>query len=182
LHGRLGFRTSGADRPIHILGIYRHRYENHSACTHFGPANSALIDPTFGSRILRVTDSKTNGVESFISTDAGFHRTWNANSTAIKLTGPHGDGYWLEFNPTTFTVGNGSSTPAIHPLPFAATWEWSAVDPDIIYFLNGNQIGKYNTSTGVTTKLGGPPNGDAVTYMAVVIGEDNWVCSAVKHQ
>jgi hypothetical protein len=32
---------------------------------------------------LRVTDPNTNGGESFISTDAGFHRTWNANSTAI---------------------------------------------------------------------------------------------------
>src|SRR5215470_8165534 len=132
-----------------------------------GPANSVINDPTFGSRILRVTDPNTNAGESFISTDSGFHRTWNANSTAIKLTGPHGDGYWLEFNPTTFSVGNGSSKPAIHSLPFGANWEWSTIDPDIIYFLNGNQIGKYNKSTGVTTNLGGPPNGDAVTYMAV---------------
>src|SRR5579871_4328704 len=71
-----------------------------------GPANSVINDPTFGTPILRVTDPKTQGGESFISTDAGSHRTWNANSTAIKLTGPYGDGYWLEFNPTSFTVGN----------------------------------------------------------------------------
>ncbi len=143
-----------------------------------GSANSVINDPTFGSRILRVTDPNTNSGESFISTDAGFHRTWNANSTAIKLTGPHGDGYWLEFNPIAFVVGDGSSRPAIHSLPFAATWEWSAIDPDIIYFLNGNQIGKYNKATRVTTNLGGPPNGDPITYMAVVIGQDNWVCAA----
>jgi hypothetical protein len=143
-----------------------------------GPANSVFSDPVFGSQILRVTDPTTNGGESFISTDAGFHRAWNANSTAIQLSGAHGDGYWEEFNPTTFTVGNGSSTPAIHPVPFGATWEWSTLDPDIIYFLNGNQIGKYNKSTGAITDLGGPPNGDAVRYMAVVIGQDNWVCAA----
>src|SRR5215475_14979455 len=53
-----------------------------------GTANSVITDPTFGSRILRVTDGNTNGGQSFVSTDAGFHRTWNANSTAIKLTGP----------------------------------------------------------------------------------------------
>src|SRR6516165_9171877 len=99
-----------------------------------GPANSVIKDPTFGSQILRVTDPNTNAGESFVSTDAGNHRAWNANSTAIKLTGPHGDGYWLEFNPTSFTVG-----PVIHPVPFGATWEWSTVDPDIIYFLHGNQ-------------------------------------------
>src|ERR1051326_7831993 len=148
------------------------------AAPSLGPANSVIKDPTFGSQILRVTDPNTNGGESFISTDAGFHRTWNANSTAIKLTGPHGDGYWLEFNPSTFTVGDGSSKPVIHSVPFGATWEWSTVDPDIIYFLHGNQIGMYNKATAVTTNLGGPSNGDAVTYMAVVIGQDNWVCAA----
>src|SRR5215475_12559362 len=65
-----------------------------------GPANSVINDPTFGSRILRVTDQNTKSGESFISTDSGFVRTWNADSRAIKLTGPHGDGYWLEFNPS----------------------------------------------------------------------------------
>lgn len=82
-----------------------------------GPANSVITDPTFGSRILRVTDQNTNSGESFISTDAGFHRTWNANSTAIKLTGPRGDAYWLEFNPSSFTVGDGfRAPPFIHYL------------------------------------------------------------------
>src|SRR5205085_2788770 len=90
-----------------------------------GPANSVIKDPTFGSRILRVTDQNTKGGQSFISTGAGFMRTWNANATALKLTGPQGDGYWLEFNPSTFKVGDGSSRPAVHPLPFGATWEWS---------------------------------------------------------
>jgi hypothetical protein len=143
-----------------------------------GPANSVFTDPTFGSQILRVTDPNTNGGESFVSTDAGFHRAWNADSTAIKLTGPHGDGYWLEFNANTFMVGDGSSKPVIHYMRLGATWEWSALDPDIIYFLHGNQIAEYNKATGVITDLGGPPNGDAVTYMAVVVGQDNWVCSA----
>ena len=143
-----------------------------------GPANSVFTDPTFGSRILRVTDANTKAGQSFISTDAGFHRTWNANSTAIKLSGPRGDAYWQEFDPNSFTVGNGSSTPAVHQVSFGSTWEWSVIDPDIIYFLHGNQIGKYNKSTGTTTDMGGPPNGDPVTYMAVVVGQDNWVCAA----
>src|SRR5215469_7632899 len=144
-----------------------------------GPANSVLTDPTFGSRILRVTDENTNGGESFISIDGGEFRAWNADSSAIKLTGPHGDGYWLEFNPTTFNVGDGSSNPAIHPLSFGARWEWSMVDPHIIYFLNGNQIASFNTATGITTNLGGPPTGEPVAYFAVVIGQDNWVCAPV---
>src|SRR5262245_8132149 len=143
-----------------------------------GPANSVIKDPTFGSRILRVTDPNTKSGQSFISIDSGFLRAWNANSTAIKLTGPRGDGYWLEFNPNTFKVGDGSSRPAVHALPFGATWEWSAVDPDIIYYLNGSQIAKYNKATGATTNLGGPSTGDPLGYMAVVVGLDNWVCAA----
>src|SRR5215467_10954044 len=143
-----------------------------------GPANSVVTDPTFGSKILRVTDANTNGGESFISTDAGNIRTWNSNSTAIKLTGPHGDGYWMAFDPTNFKVGDGSAHPQIHAVPFGATWGWSAIDPDTIYYLHGNQIAKYNKSTGVTTNLGGPSTGEAVDYMAVVVGQDNWVCSA----
>src|SRR5215472_12011847 len=143
-----------------------------------GPANSVIQDPTFGSMILRVTDPNTMAGEPFVSTDSGEHRAWNADSTAIKLTGPRGDTYWMEFNPGTFKVGDGSNYPVPHPLTFPSGWEWSTVDPNIIYFLNGNQIAKYNKATGVTTNLGGPPNSDPVTYMAVVIGLDNWVCSA----
>jgi len=45
------------------------------AAPSLGPANSVINDPTFGSRILRVTDTNTNGGESFISTDAGSHHT-----------------------------------------------------------------------------------------------------------
>src|SRR5216684_1616797 len=148
------------------------------AAPSLGPANSVSIDPTFGSRILRVTDANTSAGESFISTDSGFHRTFNADSTAIKLSGPHGDAYWLEFSPSTFKVGDGSSKPTLHSLPFSATWEWSTVDPNVIYFLHGSKIAKYNKSTSTTTDFGGPPNGDPVTYYPVVIGLDNWVCAA----
>ena len=143
-----------------------------------GPANSVITDPTFGTRILRVTDQNTDSGNSLISTETGFKRTFNANSTAIKLSGVGGKGFWLEFNAAAFKVGDGTSRPSPHPLWFGSNWEWSAVDPDIIYFLNGNKIAKYNKSTGVTTNLGGPPNGDAVTYATAVIGQDNWVCSA----
>ena len=143
-----------------------------------GPANTAIADPTFGTKILRVTDQNTKSGQSFISIDAGFFRAWNADSTAIKLTGPQGDGYWLEFDPSTFKVGDGSSQPAVHALPFGARWEWSTIDPDIIYYLNGSQIARYDKVTGVSTNIAGPSNGDPVAYMAVVVGRDSWVCAA----
>ena len=129
-----------------------------------GPANSIIKDPTFGSRILRVTDAHTNGGDSLIPEYAGFFRTWNANSTALKLHGPHGTSYWLEFHSSSFSVGDGSARPTLHPLSFNVKWEWSAVDPDIIYFINGNQLAKYNKTTHVVTHLGGPPHGVPLGY------------------
>src|SRR5262245_65573855 len=100
-----------------------------------GPANSVFTDPTFGTRILRVTDRNTDSGNSVISTETGFKRTFNADSTAIKLSGVGGKGFWLEFNAAAFNVGDGSSRPKPHPVWFGSNWEWSAVDPDIIYFL-----------------------------------------------
>jgi hypothetical protein len=144
-----------------------------------GPANSVINDPTFGSRILRVTDANTLGSKSFISEQAGFYRAWNANATALKLADGFGFSYWLEFNASSFSVGNGSPQPSLHPLSFNWTWEWSAVDPDIIYFLNGNQLAKYNKATTVVTNLGGPPNGDPVAGHVAVVGADAWVCASV---
>ena len=143
-----------------------------------GPANSIINDPTFGSRILRVTDSNTVSGGSLIPEYAGYYRTWNADATALKLMNSHGAGYWLEFNSSTFSVGDGSSKPSVHPLPFLWTWEWSAVDPDSMYFLNGSQLAKYNKATTLVTNIGGPSNGDPVVYHVAVVGADAWVCSA----
>ena len=68
--------------------------------------------------------------------------------------------------------------PTLHQLNFNYKWEWSAVDPDVLYFLNGNQLSKYNKSTQVVTNLEGLPNGDPVSYHVAVVGQDNLVCSA----
>src|SRR5579862_6944026 len=50
------------------------------AAPSLGAANTVINDPTFGTPILRVTDPNTNGGESFVPTDSGFHRSWNADS------------------------------------------------------------------------------------------------------
>jgi len=142
-----------------------------------GPTNSVINDPTFGSRILRVTDANIASGNSLLPEYAGTYRTWNADSTAVKLMNGQGYSYWLEFDPFSFRVGDASARPTLHPLGFPWTWEWSAVDPDVIYFLNGNQLAKYNKVTTLVTNLGGPPTGDAVTMHVAVVGQDSWVCA-----
>ena len=136
-----------------------------------GPANSVFTDPTFGSRILRVTDSHTAGGHSLIPEDAGTLRTWNADSTAFKLMMTDGATYWMDFNASAFQAGS------LHPLKFNGQWEWSAVDPKSLYYLNGSQLSRYNTGTQTSTPLGGTPTGEQVQFHAVVVGRDQWVCS-----
>jgi hypothetical protein len=135
-----------------------------------GPSNSIISDPTFGSRILRVTDENTASGNSLIPEDAGYFRTWNANATALKLINTSGSSYWADFDPVNFHVST------LHPLNYL--WEWSAINPDVLYFLNGNQLAQYSKSMEAQFNLGGPPNGDPVTYHVAVVGQDNWVCSA----
>lgn len=136
-----------------------------------GPANSIFIDPMFGSRILRVTDSHTANGISLIPEDAGTFRTWNANATAFKLITTNGYSYWADFDPVNFQAG------ALHPLQFNYQWEWSAVDAETIYLLNGSSLNRYNIHTQQMSSLGATPNGDAVNYHVAVVGQDNWICS-----
>ena len=147
-----------------------------------GPVNSVIQDPTFGSRILRVTDAQTNSGSSFIPEYGGYFRTWNANSTALKIHGEHGKSYWLEFDASNFRVGDGSAQPTLHPLNIHVKWEWSAVDPDIIYFINGNgnQLAKYNKATEEITNLG-QPQSVPLGYHALVVGADAWICAAAGY-
>jgi hypothetical protein len=136
-----------------------------------GPANSIIVDPTFGSRILRVTDGNTASGHSLIPENAGFLRAWNANSTAFKLIGGNQVSYWVDFDQVNFQAGG------LHPLKFSYMWEWSAVDGQTIYFLDGSQLSRYNIVTGEVSSLGGTPTGEPVRYHVAVVGHDNWVCS-----
>lgn len=137
-----------------------------------GPANTIIADPTFGSRILRVTDADTADGWSFIPEDAGYFRTWNATSTALKIINTNGVSYWVDFDPVNFQVG------AYHRLNLNYYWEWSAIDANSLFFLNGSQLSRYNIATETVSDLGGPSNGDPVEYHVAVVGQDNWVCSA----
>src|SRR5213596_1421504 len=138
----VGGRCPG--RSNDVSALQRNRSEARSSCV--GPGTGQFRH--YGSDVrdthFRVTDQNTDSGNSLISTETGFKRTFNANSTAIKLSGVGGKGFWLEFNAAAFKVGDGTSRPSPHPLWFGSNWEWSAVDPDIIYFLNGNKIAKYN--------------------------------------
>jgi hypothetical protein len=90
------------------------------------PALAALVfkDPT-GSRSC-VSLIRT------LKTDILFYRRWIVHG--IQLTPAVRQAMGIGWNSTTtFKAGDG---PALH-VPFGATWEWSTIDPDIVYYLKG---------------------------------------------
>jgi hypothetical protein len=73
-----------------------------------GPANSRFTDPTFGSRLLRVTDANTrpgSPSRSYTTPSAAHQTAWNANSTYFYVRSV--DGYFI---PYAFDASRMSST------------------------------------------------------------------------
>jgi len=72
-----------------------------------GPAGSIITDPTFGSRIVRATDSSTNSQRSgmpFFTPASAEQNPWNTNSTKFYVADNVG-AYWLfDFDPDTMAV------------------------------------------------------------------------------
>src|SRR5471030_2791304 len=77
------------------------------ALPQLGPAGSTFTDPSFGSRMLRVTDANTRpGTpgQSYTTPSAAHQTAWNANSTYVYLRSV--DGYFIPyaFNPSTMAT------------------------------------------------------------------------------
>src|SRR5436190_993436 len=75
--------------------------------TALGAAGFQLTDPTFGSKIVRVTDANTRPDRVgrfFMSPSSAECTAWNTNSTKFYVLGSGGVQIPYNFNPTTLTV------------------------------------------------------------------------------
>jgi hypothetical protein len=108
-----------------------------------GPAGFAFTDPTFGSRLLRVTDAQTRPglVNRSFRVPSNAHATvWNANSTMFYVTSTDGAAIPFAFDAATMkatrvqpdTSENGGLT-----IPSQVEPQFSRVDPDVIYINAG---------------------------------------------
>lgn len=78
-----------------------------------GPAGTVLVDPTFGSRILRVTDASTEPGfmnSSFHTTSAADHNTWSANGQFFYITDTGGAVLPYSFDAASFSASRLPST------------------------------------------------------------------------
>src|SRR3989449_1402377 len=122
-------------------------------------AGSQFTDPTFGSKMLRVTDPNTrpDRVGRFFTSPSSAESTaWNTNSTKFYVMGAGGEQIPYNFNPATMTasrmapLGNGSGGLV---LLFGGEPTFSFVDPDLIYSGSGSQLIAYRFSTATQTAL-----------------------------
>jgi len=141
-----------------------------------GPAGSTVIDPGFGSRILRVTDEKTDPKRSggpLMTPSSAEQNSWNSTSTKFYVvTG--GGGYLLyDFDPATMSA-HPSRTPDIR---WGGEPQFSYTNPNALYGFStrSTEFQQYDVSTGkVTTlhdaascvKLNGNDTGHSITVNA----------------
>jgi hypothetical protein len=119
-----------------------------------GPAGSIIVDPTFGSRLVRVTDTKTDPrrpSESYSTPSAAEQNSWNTDGTKFYVRGVDG-GLWLfDFNPSTL---------AVHPIGAPnVSWigepQFSYSQPNLLFGIGNGRptFQQYDLSSNRTTDV-----------------------------
>ncbi len=113
-------------------------------------AGEAMWDPTFCTRILRVTDDAGG---QFFQTAYAYWPTFNVDSTRIYVLRDEGGltGYTWRFDPVRFSISEKSRVFA-QPSPdgdFPRTEDaiWSGVDPNVLYCHSKLNLWAYNVAT-----------------------------------
>jgi hypothetical protein len=142
-----------------------HEVRTKPALPALGPAGSNFADPTFGSRLLRITDGNTRpGVpgRSYTTPSAAHQTAWNADSTYFYVRSV--DGYFIPyaFNATAMSAsrvqavsgGDGGLLIASQAEP-----QFSFVSPNVMYVTRQDStydwpiIQRFEFSTGTYTDL-----------------------------
>lgn len=115
-------------------------------------AGAKLIDPVFGTTVLRLTDGSQG--ESRCSVTYATIPVFNINNTrAYVVCKPYSLARFYQFNPTTFVASSPTKIPS-SPANLKQFWMiWSGTNPDIIYGNNGAAIYAYNVATQSMTTI-----------------------------
>ena len=122
-----------------------------------GPAGSIITEPTFDSRILRVSDERTDpkGPGRPLMTPASAEQnSWNATSTAFYIVTIGGRFLLYDFNPVTM-----AAHPKASPnLPWRGEPQFSFAHPDLLYGVTEGrpEFQQYNLSTGKVSTVNDP--------------------------
>ncbi len=120
-------------------------------------ADAKIIDPTFGTTILRLTDNADGN--SGTQVQYAYWPVFNANSSRIHVVGTYeaSRSVFYKFDPTTMTTSNKlvlRTPPPSGWLMERSDMIWSGTDPDVIYGHNEVQkLWGYNVATNSYTLI-----------------------------
>jgi len=173
--------STGSSPGAYIAVTDRTAYPK-PALPHLGPAGFTFNDPTFGSKILRVTDEFTrpgSPYRSYRASSNGQLAAWNASSTAFYVVSNDGTIIPFAFDAQTMTAariqatttGSGGATLGFYQEP-----QFSLVNPNIIYGAvtgtNNRTVGQYDFQTqkySPIVDMDTIVSGLANTYLGVVM-------------
>ena len=116
-------------------------------------AGGKIIDPVFGTEMLRVTDERDG---ANFGTAYAYWPTFNSNSTRLLVQDDDGPSLLCTFDPNTFQIG--SKERLVYPPGSGLTTDedafWSALDPDILFIHRGAIIWAYNVRTKSYSEVG----------------------------
>jgi hypothetical protein len=114
-----------------------------------GPAGSIITDPSFGSRIIRVTDAKSDPQgrgRSLLTPSSAEQNAWNANGTKFYVLTPGGQYLLYNFDPSGLKVHQ----QGMIRVSWVGEPEFSYTQPDILYGTTGSDpvLQQYDTGSG----------------------------------
>lgn len=119
-----------------------------------GPAGSIITDPSFGSRITRVTDPRSDpkgAGRSLFSPSSSEQNAWNRNTTMFYVDTAGGSFLLYDFDPATMK----SHLASAPNLPWTGEPQFSFQHPNILYGMvrRDSVFQQYDVSTGKTSDV-----------------------------
>ncbi len=120
-----------------------------------GPAGSIISDPTFGSRILRVTDGRSDPTEAgrpLYTPASAEQNSWNKDSTMFYVNTSGGTFLLYNFDPATM-----KARPARNPtVNWGGEPQFSFQKANILYGVSDRVFEQYDASSGRVTQINNP--------------------------
>ena len=122
-----------------------------------GPAGSIITDPSFGSRIVRVTDDRSDPIQPgrpVYTPSSAEQNSWNKDSTMFYVTTSGGSFLLYDFNPATLAVRAARSP----KLNWLAEPQFSFRQVNILYGMSHRDpvFEQYDTSNGRVIEVNDP--------------------------
>jgi hypothetical protein len=145
--------TSGSV-PMSYAALTDRRVRPEPPLPAMGPRGSVVIDPTFGTRILRVTDgalvSEQPNRAWFSSDGSAEALQWNADATRFLVNGAGGETLVFDFDRVAFTTTRRAMPRGVWYLPVSGP-VWDPTNPAFAYGAEGSGVSRYDVVTQTLT-------------------------------